>query len=161
GICSAAASRPPGIGLSLLLSGFTRWISSRPAASTEWSHGRIAEWSMSRLQPPSRCPLASIPMERSCARRAVWESALAMAELATDALWRFSLAFYAAPGVAEALLTLQDEEGLDVNQMLFALWFGLSGRGRLDKDALAAADRAVGTIRTNIVEPLRSLRKRL
>jgi uncharacterized protein (TIGR02444 family) len=78
-----------------------------------------------------------------------------------DALWRFSLSFYGASGVAEALITLQDREGLDVNLTLFALWFGLSGRGRLDTHALAAAERAVETIRTDIVEPLRSLRRRL
>jgi uncharacterized protein (TIGR02444 family) len=78
-----------------------------------------------------------------------------------DALWRFSLSFYSAPGVAEALITLQDRAELDVNLTLFALWFGLSGRGRLDTHALAAAERAVETIRTDIVEPLRSLRRRL
>jgi uncharacterized protein (TIGR02444 family) len=78
-----------------------------------------------------------------------------------DALWQFSLAFYAVPGVAEALITLQDREGLDVNLILFALWLGLSGRGGLDRDRLAAADRAVRTIRTEIVEPLRSLRRTL
>jgi uncharacterized protein (TIGR02444 family) len=78
-----------------------------------------------------------------------------------DALWRFSLSFYSAPRVAEALITLQDRAGLDVNLTLFALWFGLSGRGRLDAHALAAAEQAVETIRTDIVEPLRSLRRRL
>ena len=78
-----------------------------------------------------------------------------------NALWRFSLEFYAAPGVAEALIALQDEEGLDVNQMLFALWFGISGRGRLDAAALATADRVVGGITADVVEPLRSLRRRL
>ena len=81
--------------------------------------------------------------------------------LDSDALWRFSLAFYAAPGVAEALITLQDQEGLDVNQMLFALWFGLSGRGRLDRNALSGAERAVRTIRTEVVEQLRLLRRGL
>ena len=48
-----------------------------------------------------------------------------------DALWRFSLAFYASPGVAQALIALQDRDQLDVNLMLFALWLGVSGRGRL------------------------------
>ena len=47
-----------------------------------------------------------------------------------EALWRFSLAFYARPGVAEALIALQDRAGLDVNLMLFALWLGVSGRSR-------------------------------
>ena len=78
-----------------------------------------------------------------------------------EELWAFSLAFYACPGVAEALLALQDRGGLDVNLMLFALWLGWSGRGRLDRDALAAAERAIGTLRDEIVEPVRTLRRRL
>jgi uncharacterized protein (TIGR02444 family) len=86
---------------------------------------------------------------------------LATAEPESEALWHFSLEFYAAPGMAEALIALQDQEGLDVNLMLFALWFGLSGRGRLDRNALSAAEQAVRAIRTDVVEPLRSLRRRL
>jgi uncharacterized protein (TIGR02444 family) len=75
--------------------------------------------------------------------------------------WRFSLAFYQLPGVSEALITLQDRDGLDVNLMLFALWLGVSGRRPLSRDGLAAAEQAIGTIRTEIVEPLRALRRRL
>jgi uncharacterized protein (TIGR02444 family) len=80
---------------------------------------------------------------------------------AEEALWRFSLAFYALPGVAEALIELQDRDGLDVNLMLFALWVGISGRGRLDNDGLARAEQAVGSIRAEFVEPLRTLRRSL
>jgi uncharacterized protein (TIGR02444 family) len=76
-------------------------------------------------------------------------------------LWRFSLAFYAAPSVARSLIALQDKDGLDVNLMLFALWHGVSGRGRLDSDGLRAAGRAAGKIRADIVEPLRTLRRNL
>jgi uncharacterized protein (TIGR02444 family) len=78
-----------------------------------------------------------------------------------EALWRFSTAFYARAGVAEALIKLQDRAGLDVNLMLFALWFGLSGRSRFTAAELAAADRAAGPIRGELVEPLRALRRRL
>jgi len=78
-----------------------------------------------------------------------------------EAFWRFSLAFYALPRVAPALLALQDRDGLDVNLMLFALWLGISGRHPLDSGALAAADLAIGTIRAGVVEPLRSLRRNL
>jgi uncharacterized protein (TIGR02444 family) len=77
-----------------------------------------------------------------------------------EPLWRFSLAFYALPGIAEALIALQDREGLDVNLMLFALWLGISGH-RLDREELTAAERATCTIRSEIVEPLRTLRQRL
>ncbi len=78
-----------------------------------------------------------------------------------EAFWCFSLAFYARPGVADALITLQDRDGLDVNLILYALWLGISGRGPLDGDALAAAERVAGTLRSGIVEPLRSLRRKL
>jgi uncharacterized protein (TIGR02444 family) len=82
-------------------------------------------------------------------------------EPASEAFWGFSLAFYAIPDVAEALITLQDRDGFDVNLMLFALWIGVSGRGRHDRDGLMAADRAVCEVRAEIVQPLRTLRRRL
>ena len=80
---------------------------------------------------------------------------------AAAALWRFALDFYALPDVSGALIELQDRAGLDVNLILFALWHGLSGRGRLDAQQLAAADQAVGMFRAEIIEPLRMLRRRL
>jgi len=83
------------------------------------------------------------------------------AESASAQLWRFSLAFYARPGVAPALIALQDRKGLDVNLILFALWLGVSGRGRLDRRQLATVDRAIRPIRREIAEPLRALRRRL
>jgi uncharacterized protein (TIGR02444 family) len=78
-----------------------------------------------------------------------------------DAFWRFSLAFYERPGVADALIALQDREGFDINLVLFALWLGISGRGTLGGDALAAAERVAATLRNEIVEPLRRLRRKL
>jgi uncharacterized protein (TIGR02444 family) len=78
-----------------------------------------------------------------------------------EALWRFSTAFYARAGVAEALIKLQDRAGFDVNLILFALWSGLSGRNRFTAAELAAAERAAGPIRSDLVEPLRALRRRL
>jgi uncharacterized protein (TIGR02444 family) len=78
-----------------------------------------------------------------------------------DSLWRFSLAFYERPGVADALIALQDRDGFDVNLVLFALWHGISGRGAFGGDALAAAERVAGTLRSEIVEPLRRLRRKL
>jgi uncharacterized protein (TIGR02444 family) len=78
-----------------------------------------------------------------------------------EAFWRFSLAFYERPGVPDALIALQDRDGFDVNLILFALWLGISGRGLLGGDALAAAQRVAGTLRSEIVEPLRRLRRNL
>jgi uncharacterized protein (TIGR02444 family) len=78
-----------------------------------------------------------------------------------EAFWCFSLAFYERPGVADALIALQDRDGFDVNLVLFALWLGISGRGPLDGDVLAAAERIADRLRSDIVEPLRSLRRKL
>jgi uncharacterized protein (TIGR02444 family) len=80
---------------------------------------------------------------------------------ADEALWQFSLAFYTLTGVAAALIELQDRDGLDVNLMLFALWHGISGRGRLDNHQLTEAEQATRSIRTGVVEPLRALRRNL
>jgi uncharacterized protein (TIGR02444 family) len=79
---------------------------------------------------------------------------------AAAALWEFSLDFYARPGVSAALIELQDCGGLDVNLILFALWHGLSGRGRLDDKRLMVADQAAREIQTELVTPLRALRRR-
>jgi uncharacterized protein (TIGR02444 family) len=77
------------------------------------------------------------------------------------AFWRFSLAFYEQPGVADALIKLQDRDGFDVNLVLFALWFGISGRGVLGGGSLAAAEQVAGPLRNEVVEPLRRLRRKL
>jgi uncharacterized protein (TIGR02444 family) len=78
-----------------------------------------------------------------------------------DELWCFSLAFYNRPNVFEALIGLQDRAGRDVNLILFALWLGVSGRNRLTKEELGAADRIIAPIRHDLVEPLRALRRNL
>ena len=76
-------------------------------------------------------------------------------------LWRFSQEFYVLPGVAPALIALQDRDERDVNLVLFALWLGVTGRSALDSVSLGAAEKAVRDIRSEIVHPLRSLRRRL
>ena len=78
-----------------------------------------------------------------------------------EAFWRFSLALYARPGVAPALLALQDRAGHDVNLILFSLWAGAVQGVRLDAAALAAAEAAIAELKGDIVEPLRGLRRRL
>ena len=78
-----------------------------------------------------------------------------------EAFWRFSLALYARPGVAPALIALQDRAGHDVNLILFALWAGAVRGARLDAAALIAAEAAVADLRRDTVEPLRGLRRRL
>ena len=78
-----------------------------------------------------------------------------------ESLWRFSLAFYARPGVAKALIALQDRAGCDVNVILFALWRGLAHGHRLEHAELMAAEAAVAPLRRAVIEPLRWLRRGL
>ncbi len=78
-----------------------------------------------------------------------------------EEFWRFALGFYARPGVAPACLELQDRHGKDVLIALYAGWVGISGRGRLDAGALAAAEATARPWRSQVVEPLRRTRHAL
>lgn len=82
-------------------------------------------------------------------------------QLTGEAFWRFSLALYARPGVAAALLLLQDRDGSDVNLILFALWCGAVHGRRLDKIERRAAAAAIAPVGPAVVAPLRNLRRRL
>jgi len=74
--------------------------------------------------------------------------------------WRFSLRFYAVPGVAPACIELQDRAGVDVNVLFFLLWNAAQGR-TLSQAEVADIDRKVGAWRDVAVVPLRSIRRAL
>jgi uncharacterized protein (TIGR02444 family) len=78
-----------------------------------------------------------------------------------DAFWRFSLALYARPGVAGALIRLQDEAARDVNVILFGLWLGVRQGRLLAAGELADAEAAIAPIVASAVAPLRRLRREL
>ncbi|HJT08189.1 MAG TPA: TIGR02444 family protein [Stellaceae bacterium] len=80
---------------------------------------------------------------------------------AAEELWKFSLDFYAEPGVEAACLALQDQHGRDVNIMLYLCWLGLTARGRIDGAGLARAEEAMGPWRRAAIEPLRKARRDL
>ncbi len=73
--------------------------------------------------------------------------------------WRFSLAFYRDEGVAQACLELQDACGVDVNLLLFLLWMGNTQR-RLAVGEIRALNDRLSHWRTEVVEPLRTMRRR-
>ena len=81
-------------------------------------------------------------------------------EASDSAFWRFSLRFYALPGVAPACLALQDQAGVDVNVLLLLLFAADQGR-ELSRDDVARLDAAIAPWRTDVVGPLRTLRRRL
>lgn len=87
--------------------------------------------------------------------------AAAIADTAPGAFWRFSLALYEQPDVAAACLDLQDRHGYDVNLVLYALWVGASGRGRLSAAGLDSAKAALAPWQSAIIAPLRALRRRV
>jgi uncharacterized protein (TIGR02444 family) len=82
------------------------------------------------------------------------------ADSAAAAFWRSSLALYARPGVADALIALQDRAGFDVNLILFGLWVGTRHGRELGPDGFAAAAKAAAEL-NGIVRDIRALRRRL
>lgn len=76
------------------------------------------------------------------------------------AFWRFSLALYAQPGAADALLALQDRADLDANLILFGLWIGTRHGCELGPDGFAAAAASVAGL-NRIVRDIRTLRRQL
>jgi uncharacterized protein (TIGR02444 family) len=83
-----------------------------------------------------------------------------MREAGDSAFWRFSLRFYGLPEVAPACLALQDEAGVDVNLLLFLLFLAENGRA-VARDDVVRLDDMIAPWRTEVVEPLRALRRRL
>ena len=74
--------------------------------------------------------------------------------------WRFSVKFYAEPGVAQACIELQDQAGVDVNLLFFLLWHATQNRA-LRHDEVARLDREIGAWRDMAVVPLRDVRRAL
>ena len=77
-----------------------------------------------------------------------------------SAFWQFSLAFYARPQVAAACLELQDSAGVDVNVMLYLLFLATQLR-QVSHDDVARIDALAAAWRTQVVLPLRNMRRGL
>jgi uncharacterized protein (TIGR02444 family) len=75
-------------------------------------------------------------------------------------LWRFSVGFYAVPGVAPACIELQDQAGVDVNVLFFLLW-NATERRALSATEVAEVERAIGAWRDMAVAPIRAVRRAL
>jgi uncharacterized protein (TIGR02444 family) len=75
--------------------------------------------------------------------------------------WNFSLAVYARPGVADACLALQDSHSLDVNLLLFCLWYAIHGSDGLTEDDVRRALTSTRPWQDEVVRQLRTLRRRL
>jgi uncharacterized protein (TIGR02444 family) len=77
--------------------------------------------------------------------------------MVANSFWDFSVHHYAKPGVEQACLALQNEFGLDVNNVLFCLWHGRL-HGVFSQSTLLQMVEFSNEWRTNIVSPLRSTR---
>ena len=73
--------------------------------------------------------------------------------------WTFSLAVYAAPGVADECLELQTTLNIDVNVLLFCAWLGAERKIALSEDDFTAIDACVEQWHETVVRPLRSVRQ--
>ena len=76
-------------------------------------------------------------------------------------LWAFSLAVYGGDGVADECLDLQERLGLDVNILLFAAFIGAVEAVQLESRDITAASAAVAAWQSEIVRPLRLVRRAL
>lgn len=75
--------------------------------------------------------------------------------------WSFPVSLYTRNGVAEACLALQDQVGVDVCVLLAALLAARIRQRPLSAAEVAQADQHVQAWRTQVVLPLRAIRRRL
>lgn len=78
-----------------------------------------------------------------------------------NAFWRFSLAVYGAPGVAEECLALQRELNIDVNVLLFCAWLGAERRVALKSPDIAHIIGQARGWHETVVRPLRTVRQEI
>ena len=78
----------------------------------------------------------------------------------SDTLWDWALKAYAAPGVADACLRLQDSADQNVPLLLWAAWGAQTGR-RPDEDDIEAACDTARVWGGAAVSPLRAIRRTL
>jgi uncharacterized protein (TIGR02444 family) len=76
-----------------------------------------------------------------------------------NAFWQFSLAVYAAPGVADECLALQERYGVDVNVLMFSAWIGSERKIQLTPEDIGAIAAVVTPWHESAVKPLRSVRR--
>lgn len=78
----------------------------------------------------------------------------------SDDLWTWACAAYAAPGVSEACLSLQDHHEQNVPLLLWAAWIAATGR-RPDEETIEAACDTARAWQTTAIAPLRAVRRTL
>ena len=74
-----------------------------------------------------------------------------------EGFWDFSVRTYRTPGVAEACLSLQNDQGADVNMLLYCCWVG-AAVGPFDDELFSRASEYSARWAENVVIPLREAR---
>jgi len=77
-----------------------------------------------------------------------------------NGFWDFSVTAFGTEGVAPALIALQDRAGAHVNLLLFCCWAADKGIA-VDASLLRQARESASAWQSEIVEPLRALRRKL
>jgi uncharacterized protein (TIGR02444 family) len=78
----------------------------------------------------------------------------------SEVFWDYSVALYSRPGVEAACLELQRRHRIDVNLVLLCVWLGQRGTA-LDGESLARLCHGADRWQSEVVRPLRTLRRRL
>jgi uncharacterized protein (TIGR02444 family) len=76
-----------------------------------------------------------------------------------NAFWKFSLAVYAAPGVGDECMAVQERCGVDVNMLLFCAWLASARKVALTPADIEAIGTLVGGWHESAVRPLRGVRR--
>jgi uncharacterized protein (TIGR02444 family) len=74
--------------------------------------------------------------------------------------WTFIIELYGSHDVQQACLLLQDSFGVDVSLLLTLLWYAKDGVG-FDDDDLEALDHTIASWRSDVVKPLRKIRREI
>ena len=74
-----------------------------------------------------------------------------------ESFWDFSVRTYRTSGVSEACLSLQNDQGADVNMLLYCCWVG-AAVGAFDDELFSRASEYSARWAGNVVIPLREAR---
>lgn len=74
-----------------------------------------------------------------------------------ESFWDFSVRTYRTSGVSEACLSLQNDQGADVNMLLYCCWVGAAA-GPFDDELFSRASEYSARWAENVVIPLREAR---
>ena len=74
-----------------------------------------------------------------------------------ESFWDFSVRTYRTSGVSEACLSLQNDQGADVNMLLYCCWVG-AAVGTFDDELFSRASEYSARWAENVVIPLREAR---